>query len=112
MRLFLLTFLLAVFPAFAQVGVIGDSFSDEYRAEDNRGGAYAATTLNWVELLARYRGVNLGAWGTLTTASTSANVPRSVVVSASPVGGVLRIAVRFSAGADFFAGFDRVAAGQ
>jgi hypothetical protein len=45
-------------------GVLGDSGSDEYRADDNRGGAYAATTLNWVELLARYRGFDVGAWGT------------------------------------------------
>ena len=45
-------------------GVMGDSSSDEYRAEDNRGGAYAATTRNWVELLARYRGLDFGAWAT------------------------------------------------
>ena len=44
-------------------GVMGDSSSDEYRADDNRGGAYAAT-LNWVELLARYRGLDFGAWAT------------------------------------------------
>ncbi len=48
-------------PALA---VIGDSMSDEYRADDNRGGNYAATTLNWVELLQRYRGVAMGSWGT------------------------------------------------
>ena len=45
-------------------GVMGDSSSDEYRADDNRGGVYAATTLNWVELLARYRGLDFGAWAT------------------------------------------------
>jgi hypothetical protein len=45
-------------------GILGDSGSDEYRADDNRGGAYWATTFNWAELLARYRGVNLGPWGT------------------------------------------------
>jgi len=44
--------------------VIGDSGTDEYRADDNRGGAYAATTFNWLELLVRYRGVNAGSWGT------------------------------------------------
>jgi Bacterial Ig domain/GDSL-like Lipase/Acylhydrolase family len=44
--------------------VMGDSSSDEYRADDNRGGAYAATTLNWIELLARYRGLDFGAWAT------------------------------------------------
>lgn len=37
--------LLVSLSAHAQVGVIGDSFSDEYRADDNRGGSYAATTL-------------------------------------------------------------------
>jgi hypothetical protein len=42
---------------------MGDSASDEYRADDNRGGAYAATTLNWLELLVRHRGVNAGPWG-------------------------------------------------
>ncbi len=46
------------------VAVLGDSFFDEYRGTDNRGGAYAATTLNLIELLQRYRGFNLGAWGT------------------------------------------------
>jgi hypothetical protein len=62
--------LAAVFPgcAVAQAangfGVIGDSSSDEFRADDNRGGAYAATTLNWVELLVRYRGLDAGPWGT------------------------------------------------
>lgn len=45
------------------VGIVGDSNSDEYRANDNRGGAYAATTLNWAEQLATYRGIDLGAWG-------------------------------------------------
>ena len=45
--------------------MLGDSASDEYpAADDNRGGEYAATTLNWLELLGRYRGVNVGAWGT------------------------------------------------
>jgi lysophospholipase L1-like esterase len=50
-----------ILPGFA---ILGDSGSDEYRADDNRGGTYAATTLNWMELLVRYRGVNAGAWGT------------------------------------------------
>ena len=45
-------------------GVMGDSGSDEYRADDSRGGAYAETTLNWLELLERYRGLNFGEWGT------------------------------------------------
>ena len=46
------------------IGIIGDSNSDEYRANDNRGGAYAATTLNWVEQLVLYRGLNFGEWAT------------------------------------------------
>ena len=46
------------------LAILGDSSSDEYRADDNRGGAYAATTLNWVELLTRYRDINTGQWGT------------------------------------------------
>lgn len=46
-------------------GVIGDSSSDEYRADDNRGsGTYAATTLNWTELLVKKRNVDMGSWGT------------------------------------------------
>jgi hypothetical protein len=44
-------------------GILGDSGSDEYRAEDNRGGEYATTTLNWMELLVLKRGLNFGAWG-------------------------------------------------
>jgi hypothetical protein len=44
------------------IAVIGDSNADEYRANDNRGGAYSATTLNWVEQLTRYRGLNFGSW--------------------------------------------------
>lgn len=45
-------------------GILGDSGSDEYRADDNRGGEYAKTTLNWMELLVLKRGLNFGAWGT------------------------------------------------
>lgn len=45
------------------MAVLGDSQSDEYRADDWRGGNYGETTRNWVELLARYRGVNAGEWG-------------------------------------------------
>lgn len=67
-----LSFIIAVFllnpPAKAAVpivglGVIGDSNSDEYRADNNRGGAYAATTFNWLELLVRQRSLNAGVWG-------------------------------------------------
>jgi len=46
------------------LGILSDSNSDEYRADDDRGGDYAATTLNWVELIAAQRGVNVGEWGT------------------------------------------------
>jgi hypothetical protein len=55
-------------PVLAQAssgfGVMGESSSDEFRADDNRGGAYAATTLNWVELLVAHRGLDAGPWGT------------------------------------------------
>lgn len=46
------------------LGVMGASSSDEYQADDNRGGAYAPTTMNWVELLAHYRNIDVGPWGT------------------------------------------------
>lgn len=46
------------------LAILGDSFYDEYRGTDNRGGPYAATTFNLVELLQRLRGVDLGSWGT------------------------------------------------
>lgn len=45
------------------VAVIGDSQSDEYRADDNRGDNYPTSTKNWVELLAQARKVNFGVWG-------------------------------------------------
>lgn len=45
------------------VGIIGDSFYDEYRGTDSRGGEYAPVTFNLVELLARRRGFNFGPWG-------------------------------------------------
>lgn len=47
-----------------RIAIIGDSTLDEYRANDNRGGAYASTTRNPVELLVTLRSVNAGAWGT------------------------------------------------
>jgi phospholipase/lecithinase/hemolysin len=46
------------------IGILGDSTSDEYRADDARGGEYADVTLNWVEQLARTRGLDFGKWGT------------------------------------------------
>ena len=45
------------------IGVMGDSNSDEYRGDDNRGGPYAATTFNWVEMLVLNRQLNFGEWG-------------------------------------------------
>ncbi len=45
------------------LGVLGDSQSDEYRADDNRGSNFPSTTLNWVEQLVQERGVNVGEWG-------------------------------------------------
>ncbi len=48
----------------AGIGIMGDSNSDEYRADDARGGIYADTTLNWMEQLVRRRDLNFGAWGT------------------------------------------------
>lgn len=45
------------------MAILGDSQSDEYRADDWRGSNYASTTYNWVELLAKYRNINIGKWG-------------------------------------------------
>ncbi|MCK8516794.1 SGNH/GDSL hydrolase family protein [Methylonatrum kenyense] len=45
------------------IGVMGDSNSDEYRADDNRGGAFSEVTLNWVEIMQRTRDVDFGPWG-------------------------------------------------
>lgn len=45
------------------IGVMGDSFYDEYRGADDRGGSYASVTFNLVELLVKNRGWNLGPWG-------------------------------------------------
>ncbi len=71
------------------LGVMGDSSSDEYRADDNRGGAYAATTFNWVELLAKYRSIDVGAWGTYPEPRRSGyanNWARSGAVAADLLG--------------------------
>lgn len=46
------------------LGVIGDSQSDEYRGDDNRGYNYPGTTKSWVELLSEQRNLNVGEWGT------------------------------------------------
>jgi lysophospholipase L1-like esterase len=53
----------AVTPPLVGLAILGDSTQDEYRADDSRGGAYGDTTFNWVELLARFRKVDVGAWG-------------------------------------------------
>ena len=50
-------------PEIKGIGIMGASNSDEYRADDNRGGTYSDTTLNWVEQLALSRGLNFGPWG-------------------------------------------------
>jgi lysophospholipase L1-like esterase len=46
------------------LGILGDSTQDEYQGTNPRGNEFVATTLNWVELLASKRGLNLGPWGT------------------------------------------------
>ena len=45
------------------VGVLGDSFYDEYQGSDNRGGDYHSVSFNLVELLVLNRDFNLGPWG-------------------------------------------------
>lgn len=44
------------------MGVIGDSMSDEYQADDQRGYEYRPTSLNWVEQLVKSRKINFGLW--------------------------------------------------
>ncbi len=44
------------------IGILGDSQSDEYRADDKRGTNYPTSTYNWVEILANKRNVNFGTW--------------------------------------------------
>ena len=46
------------------MGILGDSQSDEYRADDNRGDNYPSVTYNWVEILSQHRHLNFGTWGT------------------------------------------------
>jgi hypothetical protein len=45
------------------VAVLGDSQSDEYRGDDNRGQNYPSSTLGWVEILQQKRHINFGEWG-------------------------------------------------
>jgi phospholipase/lecithinase/hemolysin len=44
-------------------GILGDSNSDEYQADDHRGSEFAKTTLSWVEQLVAKRELNFGPWG-------------------------------------------------
>lgn len=46
-----------------RIAVIGDDFSDEYQANDQRGGQYADKTMNWLELLVKSGRVSAGNWG-------------------------------------------------
>jgi phospholipase/lecithinase/hemolysin len=50
-------------PSIVGIGVLGDSNSDEYRADDNRGGSYASQTYGWLELVVLWRKLNFGTWG-------------------------------------------------
>jgi len=45
------------------IAILGDSFYDEYRGSDRRGGEYAQVTYNLVELLVNLRDFNVGSWG-------------------------------------------------
>ncbi len=44
------------------IGILGDSQSDEYRADDKRGANYPTSTYSWVEILAQERNLNFGEW--------------------------------------------------
>lgn len=46
------------------IGVLGDSMSDEYRADDARETSNSFPAYNWVELLVSERDLNFGEWGT------------------------------------------------
>lgn len=51
-------------PPSLRIGILGDSASDEYRANDARGGSFWMFTYNWVEQ-ARDLGIfKVGTWGT------------------------------------------------
>jgi hypothetical protein len=51
-------------PVDGGFAILGDSNSDEYRADDDRGGAYSSVTFNWMEQLVMARALDFGAWGT------------------------------------------------
>lgn len=72
--------------SFTTFAVLGDSNSDEYRADDNRGGAYASTTLGWIELLTKYKGMNFGTysnWGGFRRSGFQYNFSRSGATTVS-----------------------------
>jgi hypothetical protein len=50
-------------PSPLRIGFLGDSSTDEYQGTDNRGGAYAGNTYNWMELLVVNRSISAGTWG-------------------------------------------------
>lgn len=88
-------------PLVMNLAVIGDSVQDEYRANDNRGSPYFGTTFNWVEMLTRYRGVNVGAWGTRAEPRRSGyefNWARSGATSASAWSQLNGIVAQINAG--------------
>jgi lysophospholipase L1-like esterase len=71
-----------------RLGVLGDSGSDEYRGTDNRGGAYASVTYNWVEQLVGVRGVDMGAaasWGEPRRVGLEYNWARSGATAADMI---------------------------
>lgn len=81
--------------------MLGDSRADEYRADDARGGTYSATTFNWLELLVRYRGLNVGPWGTRASPrrtgyeynwALSASVVADVIADGQHTGGAAQVA--------------------
>jgi len=70
------------------LAVMGASNSDEYRTDDDRGGSYGATTLNWVEQLVASRRLNFGApgtWGEPRRSGYAYNWARSGATAASLV---------------------------
>lgn len=83
--------------------VLGDSRADEYQADDARGGAYSATTFNWLELLVRFRGLNAGPWGTRPSPrrtgyeynwALSASVTADVIANGQHTGGAAQVAAK------------------
>ncbi len=68
------------------IAVMGDSISDEYRADNNRGGSYAETTLNWIEQLVKYRDLDFGTyanWGGSRRTGYEYNFSRSGATTGS-----------------------------